>query len=322
MPGDGGADAPVACGASSSGVAVRVEVLDLPGGEQVPYVDVRGAVDGPHLTVIAGVHGTEYTSIAAVREWAATLDPAQVRGRVTAVPLVNPTAFRARSPFVVPEDGKNLNRCFPGRADGSAAEALAHRLFEALVVGSDALLDLHAGDLPEALEPFTIYEESPVEGAARDLALAYGLGHVVRQAAVQRTVAGSTCAAAADVGIPAIIAESGQNGLVDRVCVQRHLDGLAGVARHLGVLPGEVVRHRAPQEHEGWHWLRTPVAGWWEPAVGVGEPVEAGALLGTVGALLGEVLHEVRAPEAGVPLFLTSSPAVVADGLLLGLARA
>jgi uncharacterized protein len=29
----------------------------------------------------------------------------------------------------------------------------------------------------------------------------------------------------------------------------------------------------------------------------------------------------VRAPEAGVPLFLTTSPAVVADGLLLGLAR-
>ena len=193
---------------------MRVELLDLPGGRQVPYVDVRGAADGPHLTVIAGVHGTEYTSIAAVREWARTLDPAQVRGRITAVPLVNPTAFAARSPFVVPEDGKNLNRCFPGRADGSAAEALAHRVFEALVVGSDALLDLHAGDLPEALEPFSIYEESPVEAAARDLALAYGLGHVVRQAAVQRTVAGSTCAAAADVGIPAIIAESGQNGIV------------------------------------------------------------------------------------------------------------
>ncbi|MFC7643287.1 hypothetical protein ACFQX6_22445 [Streptosporangium lutulentum] len=30
---------------------------------------------------------------------------------------------------------------------------------------------------------------------------------------------------------------------------------------------------------------------------------------------------EVRAPEAGTPLFLTTSPAVSADGLLLGLAR-
>ena len=103
--------------------------------------------------------------------------------------------------------------------------------------------------------------------------------------------------------------------------MRRHLDGLANVARHLGVLPGDAVRGPAPQEHEGWHWLRTPVAGWWEPALGVGEPAEAGALLGTVSELLGDVVHEVRAPEAGVPLFLTSSPAVQADGLLLGLAR-
>ena len=53
----------------------------------------------------------------------------------------------------------------------------------------------------------------------------------------------------------------------------------------------------------------------------VGEQVAAGQVLGTVSGLLGGLLHEVRAPEAGVPLFLTTSPAVVADGLLLGLAR-
>jgi hypothetical protein len=34
----------------------------------------------------------------------------------------------------------------------------------------------------------------------------------------------------------------------------------------------------------------------------------------------GASLEEVTAPEAGVPLFLTSSPAVAQDGLLLGLA--
>lgn len=298
---------------------LRIE--ELPGGPEIPYVDVRGRRDGPHLTVIAGVHGTEYTSIAAVRELARSLDPEQVCGRVTAVPLVNVPAFWARSPFVVPADGKNLNRCFPGDPDGSYADVLAHRLFETFVVGSDYLLDLHAGDLPEALEPFVIYEESAVEAASRDLAIAYGLGHVVRQSATRRTVAGSSCAAAADIGVPAIVAESGQNGLMDPTAVQRHLAGVTNVARALGVLPGEPVRHVPPREHEGWHWLRTPLAGWWCPAVPAGTPVAAGALLGTVSDLLGDVVHEVRSPEAGVVLFLTTSPAVTAEGLLLGLAR-
>jgi len=55
--------------------------------------------------------------------------------------------------------------------------------------------------------------------------------------------------------------------------------------------------------------------------VPAGTPVAAGALLGTVSDLLGDVVHEVRSPEAGVVLFLTTSPAVTAEGLLLGLAR-
>ena len=302
-------------------------VRGLSGGDlDIPYVDVRGAADGPHVTVLAGVHGAEYTSIAAVRRLARTLGDQVVAGRVTAVPVVNPLAFWTRSPFVVPTDGKNLNRSFPGDPSGTDAQVLAHRLFETFVVGSDQLLDLHAGDLPEALEPFAMYEESAVEDASRDLALAYGVGHVVRQTSAARTVSGSTCAAAADIGVPAIVAESGQNGLLDPRAVERHVTGVTNVLRHLGVLagapvPGDALAGRAVVEHEGWHWLRTPVAGWWEPAVPVGTAVGAGDLLGTVGELLGDAAHEVRAPEAGVLLFLTTSPAVTADGLLLGLAR-
>ena len=295
----------------------------LPDGVAVdiPYLDLVGAAPGPRLTIIAGVHGTEYTSIEAVRTFARDLDPATIAGRITAVPVVNVPAFWARSPFVMPADGKNLNRAFPGDPGGGYTEAYAHHVFANFIAGADYLLDLHAGDLPEALEPFTLYEESPVESAARGLALAYGLGHVVRQSRAERTVGGSTSAAAADAGIPAITAESGQNGLVEPGAVERHLTGLANVVRHLGLVEGDPSPAPRPAEHQGWHWIRTPVGGWWQPAVPVGTPVAAGELVGTVSALTGELLHEVRAPAEGVPLFLTTSPAVLADGLLLGLAR-
>jgi predicted deacylase len=306
----------------SSSTVRSLTIDQLPGGGlEIPYFDIRGVSDGPHLTLLAGVHGTEYTSIAAVREFARGLDPQQVSGRITAVPVVNLPAFWARSPFVVPADGKNLNRSFPGDPDGSYAEVLADQITQKFLIGSDYVLDLHAGDLPEALEPFSMYEESAVEDASRALALAYGLGHIVRQSAVGRTIAGSTCAAAADLGIPAIVTESGQNGLMDRSAVDRHLAGVMNVARSIGVLPGDASPPPLIREHDGWHWLRTPVAGWWEPAVPVGAEVAAGNLLGTVSEICGDVLAEIRAPEAGVLLFLTTSPAVVADGLLLGLAR-
>jgi predicted deacylase len=60
--------------------------------------------------------------------------------------------------------------------------------------------------------------------------------------------------------------------------------------------------------------------GWWEPAVNVGDKVSAGQVLGSVSSIDGAATQEViNAPDDGVLLFMTSSPAVAADGLLLGL---
>ena len=156
-----------------TGQVVR-HTMDL-AGTGVPVIDITGAADGPQLTVISGVHGCEYASMAGVRRWAAALDPARLRGRVRAVPVLNITGFRARAPFVVPEDGKNLNRCFPGNPDGTLAERLAHAAFTEFIRGADGLVDAHCGDLVEALQPFAMYEAGSAEGRAKALAEAYGL---------------------------------------------------------------------------------------------------------------------------------------------------
>jgi len=117
-----------------------------------------------------------------VRRWLRTLEGRELHGRVRAVPVLNVTAFAARSPFVVPEDGKNLNRSFPGNPAGTLAERLAYDAFTQLITGSDAYVDAHCGDLVEALQPFALYEAGPAEGLARELAVGYGLPYVIRQA--------------------------------------------------------------------------------------------------------------------------------------------
>src|SRR5215813_6288761 len=212
-------------------------------GIEVPVVDAAGSADGPKLTVIAGVHGCEYASMAAVRQWSGSLSDLDLRGIVRAVPVLNLPAFRARSPFVVPDDGKNLNRCFPGDPDGTLADRLAYATFTQLITGSDALIDAHCGDLPEALEPFTLYEAGSAEDQALALALAYGLGYVIRQElGPGRAVAGTTSAAAAAVGIPAITAEAGGCGLIEQAAVDLHVRGLNRVLAAIGQLdePSEV----------------------------------------------------------------------------------
>ena len=144
-------------------------------GLDVPAFELKGAADGPRLSLIGGIHGCEYSSIAAVTRVMRELDPAELSGTITAVPVVSMDSFTQRSPFVVPADGKNLNRSFPGDPDGSYTDRLAHDIFTQLIEPADALIDLHGGDLVEALEPFTLYSSE----AARGLALAFNLPYVV-----------------------------------------------------------------------------------------------------------------------------------------------
>ena len=280
--------------------------------------------------MLAGVHGCEYAPMAALRVWARDLAARELRGRVVAIPVLNLPAFRARSPFVVPEDGKNLNRCFPGTPSGSLAERLAHDTFTKIIKGSDALIDMHAGDLVEALEPFALYDAGPAEAQARDLAGAYGLGYVIRQEpGPDRAVGGTTSAAAAGIGIPAIIAEAGGCGLVEGAAVAAHLRGLNRALALLG-MSGDPAGPPDGKPPDGngpppsylrrFLWLRGQHEGWWEPSGQVGDAVTEGQALGTVSSIDGtQTLETVTAPADGVLMFVTSSPAVAADGLLLGL---
>ncbi len=292
-------------------------------GLAVPLVEVTGAADGPTLTVISGVHGCEYAAMAGVRRWLGNLASRELHGRVRAVPVLNVTAFAARSPFVVPEDGKNLNRCFPGDPAGTLADRLAHDTFTRLIASSDALVDVHCGDLVEALQPFTLYEGGPAEERASALAEAYGLPYVIRQSVgPDRAVSGSSSGAAAEAGIPAITAEAGGCGLVEEHAAALHVAGLDRVLGLLGMAapPAAAGPAVAPTRLGRFLWLRCRGAGWWEPRVAAGERVAEGQALGAVSSLDGaEVREVIVAPTDGVIIFLTSSPAVADDGLLLGL---
>lgn len=291
---------------------------------EIPVMEAHGARPGPVLTLLAGVHGCEYAPMTALRTFMRALDTEHLSGTVRAVLIANPTAFRDRTPFVTPDDGKNLNRCFPGDPAGSHSERLADFLFSHFVRGSDALIDLHAGDLVEALSPFTLHDDSPVADRARELAVAFGLPLAIRQQRVGAAVSGSTSSAAAQAGIPAIIAEAGGCGLVTADAVADHVSGLRRTLRHLRMLP-EHGPDTAPAAGRIRHmsrfiWLRSPVQGWWQPSLTTGAEVDAGTRLGSVLDPFGEELAQITAPERGVLVFLTSSPAVVHDGLLLALA--
>ena len=134
----------------------------------VPHVIISGYKPGPLLLVTAGIHNAEYVGIQAAIELSSEIDPEQLTGTLVIVPVANRSGFENRTMSMVHEDGKNLNRVFPGDDSGTAADRLAHLLFNTFIKYADAYVDLHSGDGYEELIPYVYYVEhewySPATG--------------------------------------------------------------------------------------------------------------------------------------------------------------
>jgi len=278
---------------------------------EIPYGVIEGPEPGPCLLVTAGVHGSEFCSIEAALRLL-KLEPDRIRGTLLVLPILNVQGFRRRSIYVMPEDGKNLNRMFPGKPDGSTSERLAHWLVTSVFPQADAYLDLHGGDLDEALVPFSLFPSG--SEASKALATVFGL-----PIAVSAGGEGYTINAAHRIGVPSVLAEVSGNGLWDEATVGQMTAGIDRVMHHLGMTAGPVAA--APQEvpHFVTMWVPpAPCDGLWYAAKELSAPVEAGEVLGEIRDVFGTVLATVRAEHAGIILYRLTSLSVNRGEALLG----
>lgn len=275
---------------------------------KLPMWLINGDQEGPTLVVTGGVHGAEYASIAAALELGRRLDPKGLRGRVMVVPVVNLPGFAARSIYVCPLDGKNPNRVFPGDAGGTGSEQMADWVFCNVISQADYYVDMHGGDLIEELVPFTIFFRSgneQVDAMSLEMAKIFGLHYLV--ASVNP---GSTIAAASSAGIPAILTESGAQGIWTKEHVADHTRGLQRLMLHLKMIDGSAPEPAPWKLLEEFFWVRSEHEGFWYPQVSVGEKVHAGQELGHLTDWEGNLLQRGVSPGTGTVLFIVSSLAI------------
>ena len=294
--------------------------IEVPAGvdaaTRIPITIVRGAQTGPTLALIAGTHGSEVAPIVALQRVRATLDPAQLRGTILIVHVANMPSFLGRTVYYSPIDGKNLNRVYPGKADGTVSERIAYAITNQIIERADYLVDIHAGDGNESLRPYTYWSplrlDARADSVAREMALAWGNDHIVIDTVRPRDRQASmyTQNTAQIRGKPALTTEAGYLGIAAEDMVQRNVDGVFRLLRYFRMIPGNVEPVRQPPFFERTEVLRSPATGVWHPRVERGQSVQKGMLIGVLTDFFGVTQAEIRAPFGGVVLYVVGTPAM------------
>ncbi len=250
----------------------------------VPIGVIRGA-PGPDVLLTAGNHGDEYEGQIGLLKLLRALQPEQVRGRLIILPRLNlPAAAAGRR--TSPLDDGNLNRLFPGEAEGGPTGQIAHFVTTALMPITQASLDIHSGGSSLDYLP-CLYLRVPSDAALRqrqlDAAKAFGLplALLVEKPQTHRSLS----AAALAHGHVHIATEIG-GGATTRPSSQRVCDeGIRRLLRHLGVLdeaPPEAAAPRLMRVAGPEHYLYAPVRGLFEPSFELGQTVAQGAVAGFI----------------------------------------
>jgi predicted deacylase len=280
---------------------------------------VRGRAPGPSLALIAGIHGSETAPIIALQRVRETVDPAQLRGTLILVHIANLPSFLNRTIYRGPWDAKNLNRVYPGKPNGTVSERIAYAITSQVIANADYLVDMHAGDGNESLRPYSYWMkvgvDARLDSIAREMTVAWGNDHIVIDTGRPRDPAASvyTATTAHLRGKPAITTETGSLGVPSEEAVARNIDGAFRMMRYLGMLPGVIQKVEHPLFLDRTGVLTSPATGVWHPQVERGQTVQKGMVVGQLTDFFGAPLAEVRAPFAGVVLYVVGTPAISKD---------
>ncbi len=210
----------------------------------IPIVVLKNG-EGPTALFVSGTHGDEYEGQVALCNLARELEPATISGRVILLPAANLPAALAGTRTSPIDDG-NLNRLFPGDAEGSVTEQIAYFIEHELVPRADIVVDLHSGGSSLHYVPSALMmqdDENPARQAGLLAALrAFGspisyIGHAAPGQGALRTTAG----AALRHGKLALGTELGGSGTVTSAALRIAEQGLRNVLAHMNILPGHSI---------------------------------------------------------------------------------
>ncbi|KAA0159829.1 hypothetical protein FNF28_05639 [Cafeteria roenbergensis] len=210
-------------------IALGTDPLSLP--TAVPVMVAKGRRAGPTLGITSALHGNELNGMPLIHRLFEELDCDDLAGTIVAVIVANPHGY-IRYQRGGPEN-TDLNRCMPGKRDGTAAQQFAHALLQRVIAAGDMdyLLDLHTASFGRVN---SLYVRADLtDPTVFRLALLQHPQIIVHNRGKDGTLRG----AASDLGIHTLTVEIGNPQRFHRPFIERALAGVYRTLRHLRMLP-------------------------------------------------------------------------------------
>lgn len=294
----------------------EIPVARLPTGTglSMPVSVVNGRKPGPTVWLSGAIHGDEINGVEVIRRVMRSIDARSLSGAIIAVPVVNVFGFIEESRYL--PDGRDLNRSFPGSTRGSLASRLANLFMTQVVSQCQFGIDLHTAashriNIPQVRADLD-------DAATRKLAGAFGAPFVIHA----RLRDGSLREAATKRGIGVLLYEAGQIHRFDPDAIEVGHRGVLRVLEAAGMGSWSVPRARKPTEIRSTTWIRARRSGIATLDVELGQFVEKGERLGSIGDALGGRPTAITVHSSGFVIAKTQNPLVSQGSALVHLGSA
>ncbi len=266
-------------------------------------IHIRRAIeDGPVVFVTAALHGDEINGTGAIRQLIQDEDFQLLRGSVILVPVLNLLAFDRHSRYL--PDRRDLNRSFPGSANGSLASRMAMTIFNEIVSRCDYGIDLHTASVRRTNYPNV--RGDLTNPLVRKLAESFGAEIIINTKGPKGSFRREACLA----GCPTIIMEGGEVWKVEPGIVETTVRGIKNVFRQLEMLDGQIESPEYQVVINKSKWIRAERGGFLQFHVKPGDIIEKGQAIATNTTLLGRDHNTLYAPFNAVVIGMTSLPAI------------
>jgi predicted deacylase len=283
---------------------------------KIPVVVIKGISEGPILGLTAAIHGNELNGIDIIHQLFEKLEPQNLQGTVIAIPGLNPLSIANNQREFI--DGVDLNRVFPGKANGNRSEQMAYQIGQKIIPFLDYHVDLHTasfgrtnslygrGDMQNDTLAGMLRAISPDIIVSNKGKASFGSasGLTMRAFAIQK-------------GVKSITVEYGNPQVYQKEMTKRGVDGIQNLMVYLGLLKGDAQLARKTAICSKSYWIYTDKGGYLDVLVALNQKLKKNDTMALVRNSFGNVVFTYKAPEDGIIVGKSTNPIAISGSRIV-----